>query len=239
MEALPAFIAFLLLAPTIAFQPIHRHRLDPSCTFRSCLRASSRRDLFSSVPAATAAAIAILVPSKEVNADSAPSYQGVFMDPNHPKGYRVLTGDSSIGTMQLQDIPEDSIYEIPLKIETDKILIDFSVKGGPKDVTGVVGSIGGVTTISFPDGNVWKKETGIIGVYKDGFDPALLRVIRKEKGNKFAVDLIDGIDTISISAKGGAPKVIFDFPGKPNVPGLVDPKKNTISFKDGNVWTKL
>merc|ERR1711862_755782 len=84
---------------------------------------------------------------------------------------------------------------------------------------------GGVTTISFPDGNVWKKETGIIGVYKDGFDPALLRVIRKEKGNKFTVDLIDGIDAISISAKGGAPKVIFDFPGKPNVPGLVDPKK--------------
>jgi len=255
MVKFAACIATLLVTPTIAFLPIQRHRLDPSCSFRTCLHVSSRRDLLSSMPAAFVATVAILVP-KEANAkdaDKAPeaisapaiTYQGVFMDPKHPKGYRVLTGDSSMGTMELQDVPKDTVYKIPLKVQTDgktneiQLTIDFSVKGGPKDVTGMLGSKGGVTTISFPDGNVWKKETGIIGVYRDGFNPERLRVIRKEKGSQLTVDLINGSKTVTVSAKAGSPTVLFDFPGKPNDPGTIDLKKNTISFGDGNVWTKL
>jgi len=249
-----SFIATLLVAPIIAFQPTQLHRVDTTCFSQTCLNALSRRDLLSSMPAAVATTGAILIPWKGANAaddasttSSSPtiSYQGVFTDPQHPKGYRVLIGDGKEGRMQLQDEPDDTVFAIPFKINTDKktnevrLALDFTAKGGPKDVPGVLGSNKDVTTISFPDGNVWKKETGIIGVYRDGLNPTYLRVIRKEKGSTLTVDLINGSKTINVSAKAGNPTVKFDFPGKPNDPGTVDLKKNTISFGDGNVWTKL
>ena len=52
------------------------------------------------------------------------------------------------------------------------LTIDFSVKGGPKDV---VATLNKDSSISFPDGNLWKKQGGVVGVYSDGFNPERLR----------------------------------------------------------------
>jgi len=241
-------------------------------TSSSCLHALSRRELFSAVPAATTAAAAATIFSGAVGA--APSaafaagtkksktevsdpallaYQGVYMDPNHPKGYRVLVGKQQAATMQLQDDTSGSeVYNLPVKISKDKktqevkLTFDFSSKGGPKNIEAVLGTSDNnksgttTTTLVFPDGNVWKKETGMIGVYRDGFDASKIRVIRKDKGSKFTVDLIQSpTETITLSAKTRKPKLLFDFPGKPNDPGTFNPTENTLSFGDGNVWTKF
>lgn len=239
-----SLIVALLITPIAAFQvaQLHPTHLSTHSTPETCLHALSRRELLSSIPAVLAtAAVVAAVPQRSLAADVC-SYQGVFTDPKHPKGYRVLTGGASKATMQLQDDPGGTVYTIPIQVKSDlttKLTIDFSVKGGPADVPGVIGSDKGVTTLTFPDGNVWKKETGVIGVYRDGLNPEYLRVIRKDKGSLLTVDLINGDKTVTVPAKAGSSKVTFDFPGKPNDPGTLDTKKDTISFGDGNVWTKL
>lgn len=239
-----SLIVALLVTSTAAFQVVQFHRTHTSTspTSRTCLHALSRREVLSSIPAALATAAVAAAPQRSIAA-GAVSYQGVYTDPTHPKGYRVLTGDAAEATMQLQDDPGGTVYTIPIRVKSDgstELLIDFSVKGGPADVPGVLGSDAkGVATLTFPDGNVWKKETGVIGVYRDGLNPEYVRVIRKDKGSVLTVDLINGDKTVTVPAKAGSSKVTFDFPGKPNDPGTLDSKKNTISFGDGNVWTKL
>lgn len=167
-------------------------------------------------------------------------YQGVYFDPKHPKGYRALFGSK----MQLQDDPKGKVFDLPIKVQTDKktkttkILFDFEPKGGPKDVAGILGEGGGVTTLTFPDGNVWKKDNGVIGVYKDGKNPSYTRTIRAN-GSGFAVDLVNGGKTITVDAKSKQGRILFDFPGKLQDPGTLNVKDNTISFGDGNVWTKF
>ena len=93
--------------------------------------------------AASAAAIfSMALPGRAVaDMQATPSFQGVFKDPKHPNGYRVLVGDAgSKGTMTLQDEPDGKVYTIPITSEANKktgqisLTIDFSVKGGPKDV---------------------------------------------------------------------------------------------------------
>eukprot|EP00587_Corethron_hystrix_P008147 CAMPEP_0113323780 /NCGR_PEP_ID=MMETSP0010_2-20120614/16560_1 /TAXON_ID=216773 ORGANISM="Corethron hystrix, Strain 308" /NCGR_SAMPLE_ID=MMETSP0010_2 /ASSEMBLY_ACC=CAM_ASM_000155 /LENGTH=334 /DNA_ID=CAMNT_0000182847 /DNA_START=545 /DNA_END=1549 /DNA_ORIENTATION=+ /assembly_acc=CAM_ASM_000155 len=183
--------------------------------------------------------------SKKTPAAATPavSYQGVYSDPKHPRGYRILTGDASKGTMRLRDEPAGELYTIPLKIRTDRktgatsLLIDFRVKGGPKDAAGTLGSDG--RTLTFPDGNVWKKQEGPAGVWRDGFDSKNLRLIRKEGKGKLTVELLNGSKTVIVEAKEGGKKVTFDFPNKKGDTGVWDQQKNTLSFKDGNVWTKL
>jgi len=167
-------------------------------------------------------------------------YQGVYFDPKHPKGYRALFGSK----MQLQDDPKGKVFDLPIKVQTDKktkatkILFDFEPKGGPKDVAGILAEVGGVTTLTFPDGNVWKKDSGVIGVYKDGKTPSYTRTIRAN-GSGFTVDLVNGGKTVTVAAKSKQGKILFDFPGKLQDPGTLNAKDNTISFGDGNVWTKF
>lgn len=167
-------------------------------------------------------------------------YQGVYFDPKHPKGYRALFGSK----MQLQDDPKGKVFDLPIKVQTDKktkatkVLFDFEPKGGPKDVAGILAEVGGVTTLTFPDGNVWKKDSGVIGVYKDGKTPSYTRTIRAN-GSGFTVDLVNGGKTVTVAAKSKQGKILFDFPGKPQDPGTLNAKDNTISFGDGNVWTKF
>jgi len=238
-----SLIVALLVTPIAAFQvsQFHPTHITNPSTSGTCLHALSRRELISSIPAVLATAAVAAVPQRSIAADGV-SYQGVFTDPKHPKGYRVLTGDASKAMMQLQDDPGGTVYNIPIKVKSDvntQLTIDFSVKGGPANVPGVIGSDKGITTLTFPDGNMWKKETGVIGVYRDGLNPEYVRVIRKDQGSLLTVDLINGDKTVTVPAKAGSSKVTFDFPGKPNDPGTLDNKKNTISFGDGNVWTKL
>ena len=202
---------------------------------------AASQDRRSVLLSAASAAIFSLPARAVADQKAAPSFQGVFKDPKHPNGYRVLVGDAdNKGTMTLQDEPDGKVFSIPIIVKKEEqvtLTIDFSVKGGPKDVVAILNKD---SSISFPDGNLWKKEGGVVGVFSDGFNPERLRIIRAEKGDALVLDLIRGPNgDKTVSGKIAKPDVTFDFPGKPGDKGVVDSKKGTISFADGNVWTKL
>merc|ERR1711920_260298 len=80
------------------------------------------------------------------------NFGGLYSDPAHPGCTRKvkLAGTAAFITGADED-------KVPFKVkgstQGNTITIDFSPKGGPKDVTGVwIGS-----GIKFPDGNVWTK----------------------------------------------------------------------------------
>lgn len=234
---------------------------------------ASRRDILTN--GLIAAAAVLITPnvaeaaSKKTDPSDAPtstittttgpsSFQGVFSDPKHPKGYRVITLKSpSSAVMQLSDGAskdggDAKIYNLPVKVKQDRkskttsLTIDFSPKGGPKSIVGTLSQDG--NSISFSDGNTWKKNTGVEGVYKDPNHPKGYRVIRKQKGSSLVVELKNELnsDVTLIAAKSGASKkegifIQFDFPGSDNT---VNKMKGSfadgiITFPDGNKWTKL
>lgn len=204
--------------------------------------ASTRRDILSNAFAAAAATL-LVSPNGAMAADVG-SFQGVYSDPKHPKGYRVLVSKGkSAANMELSDGEKDSkVFNLPVKVKGSNLTFDFSPKGGPKDVVGVLASDG--KSITFPDGNKWPKLSGVEGVYSDPNHPKGYRVIRKEKGSTLAVELKNDskASPVLISAKSKASKskgvtVTFDFPGGNKLDGAFD--NNSILFPDGNKWTKL
>mmetsp|Transcript_19568 Transcript_19568/g.21884 ORF Transcript_19568/g.21884 Transcript_19568/m.21884 type:complete len:264 (-) Transcript_19568:81-872(-) len=177
------------------------------------------------------------------------AFNGVYRDKKHPEGYRVLVGAiNKEGSVTMQDTPDGKTYTLCTKVFKDEsgdlaLNMDFSSyrESYPNDVIATVSKNG---NIKFPDGNVWKKEVGVIGVYIDGFAPypKYRRIIRKDmvtKGNNLAVDMVSGKKTFVVCGqdlgKGG---VVIDFPGK-TCAGKVDTYLGTISWVDGNVWTKV
>ena len=172
------------------------------------------------------------------------SYFGVYTDPNHPKGYRIIFGDAdgSSVTLKLQDEPASEVYFSPILVEKDAFIFDFSTKGGPTNVVSTLSKDKeGIPILSFPDGNKWKKrETGIVGVYKDESNPKNMYSIRQVKGTDLAVDQMNGSKVVaSFSAKSGS-SILFDFPGKTSlVPGVASMRQKTITFEDGTIWTKF
>ena len=80
-------------------------------------------------------------------------FQGTYSDPAHPGCTRkiVLQGSKAIITGADEDGKPWKVAAVP---QGDKILVDFSPKGGPADVVGQWLGTGG---IKFPDGNVWAK----------------------------------------------------------------------------------
>jgi len=45
--------------------------------------------------------------------------------------------------------------------DTGKLIIDFSSKGGPSDLTGYLNTTSDSTQIQFEDGNVWPQVSGL------------------------------------------------------------------------------
>ena len=80
-------------------------------------------------------------------------FQGTYSDPAHPGCTRRITlaGRNAIITGADEDGKPWKVAAVP---QGDKILVDFSPKGGPADVVGQWLGTGG---IKFPDGNVWAK----------------------------------------------------------------------------------
>jgi len=115
----------------------------------------------------------------------------------------------------------------------------FTLIGGPKNIAGTVEKKG---KISFPDGNVWTKTTGIVGVYSDPQHRKGYRVIRKD-ATGIVVSLSDSGSRgkeIIIPAKATKTSVEFDFSSKGGPASLKGTiKDNVITFPDGNTWTKL
>eukprot|EP00621_Florenciella_sp_RCC1693_P006004 CAMPEP_0182535684 /NCGR_PEP_ID=MMETSP1323-20130603/18510_1 /TAXON_ID=236787 /ORGANISM="Florenciella parvula, Strain RCC1693" /LENGTH=237 /DNA_ID=CAMNT_0024745849 /DNA_START=35 /DNA_END=748 /DNA_ORIENTATION=+ len=78
---------------------------------------------------------------------------GEYSDPNHPDGFRVVTALKDQALIVGADGPKDAQWKLAGKMSGDNVLIDFSPKGGPKDLLGKFDGSG----IVFPDGNRWPK----------------------------------------------------------------------------------
>jgi len=265
----------LLALSANGFVVVDQRKATSTCNTSSSSSSSSqllasRRDFLSNTATATAAilvfpTVAGAATTAEKIADTpkkqaetkdttvSGSFQGVFSDPKHPKGYRVIVAKGSAATMSLSDGGADSkLFNLPVKVNKGKdgtttLTIDFSPKGGPKNIIGTLANDG--SSISFPDGNKWKKNVGLEGVYKSSKN-SQYRVIRKDKGSSLIVELRDNKLPTLIMAKSGASKkegvyVDIQFPVKVkaddvkanSIKGSFD--NGIISFPDGNKWTKM
>jgi len=194
-------------------------------------------------------------------------FSGVWYDPNHLHGWRVLVRKSgSVAMMTLNDgvgneyDPAETYKNQKVKIIENKkdgttdLDFDFEFKGGPK-ITGTLSEDG--NKIYFPDGNVWTKNSAnsVEGVYAT--DPRVA-------GNGYRLVVVrgTGYDTTkreyqvqlntkqAITATVGTPKtgsggvgLRFDFPDGTPVDATY--KNGVIHFPfpvqsnaEGNTWTK-
>jgi len=216
------------------------------------LDAMSRREAMATSAASAATLLVARTPlaanaaGNVADCDIAAAYcfNGVFKDPKHPSGYRIIAGGTTKeGSLTMQDDPESEVFTIPVKSqkneETGEITlnIDFSVKGGPSNL---VATVNKDKSISFPDGNKWQKVKGVAGVYIDSFAPypKYRRVIRLD-GQGIVVDMVSGKKTFEVAGNVAGKKILVEFPGNKNCKGTIDIKKGTIAWPDGNVWTKV
>ena len=210
---------------------------------------SSRRELIiSGLTTAVASPFVAFQPPANALVDESLIYNGVYTDPKHPKGYRLVVGTTKSATLTLQDDPNDTVYKIPVQVQpsttnqVEQFVFDFASKGGPSNIVGEFAKDKeGIPIIHFPaDGNnTWKKrETGPIGVYQDSNNPKKNFVIRQLKGPELIVDEVESNGDVNgiAKAKAGNP-FVFDFPeGKES--GAFSMKEKKITFENGRVWTK-
>lgn len=263
-----AILVLALLAPVAAFQPVQPVAVVPAST--TSLDAISRREALAAVSATTMAVVSGGVPlvaqanndyldlsgpapaapvKKKAGLDTKQyAFNGIFKDPKHPKGFRIIAAAlNKKGSMTLEDEPDGQVFNIPLKAESDEkgaisLAIDFSEKGGPSNVVAKFNKRD--STIHFPDGNVWTKVTqGPVGVYIDGFAPypKYRRIIRETDNKKdLTVCMVSGKTTFVVSGQAvSSNRIVVDFPGDKRCPGTFNPKKGTIVFPDGNTWTRV
>lgn len=212
---------------------------------RSAGGAFSRRGALARAGAGASAALLGLGanPGRRAGAAAPPAYQGVYADPRHPKGYRVLFGDDRRAAVKLRDAPGGEESELPVRMRSEaggtRLTFDFSPKGGPRDVEGVLGGDG--RSIAFPDGNVWTRdEAGIVGVYAVSDAPGTVVAVRPFRFNELQASLIEGgTSTVAtFGAKAGSQKAFFEYPGEFNRAGRIDSERGTLTFRDGTVWTR-
>ena len=108
-------------------------------------------------------------------------FRGNYSDPNHPECSRevkpisfnkaAVTGfDAKDGAKQCNHIDDERWGPLDAVCQGEKITVDFSPKGGPKDLTGVYGHCEGQDEkvgILWQDGNCWPKQ-------EDTFDMVFL-----------------------------------------------------------------
>lgn len=219
MLATCALMGLVLLGEVTAFSNQHHGaRTGASAAKTSQLMmSSSRRDILSNAASIATIGLSALVldphkaaafkpgpPTAQSAANkAAESYQGVYSDPNHPAGYRVIMassgGKGSRATMTLSDgvekdapegTEEKTYNNIPVVIKEggNELSFDFSFKGGPKDVVATLST--DKQSITFPDGNTWKKNANLYdGIYKDPNYPNGYRIIRKFKSTKTVTEV--------------------------------------------------
>lgn len=78
---------------------------------------------------------------------------GMYSDPNHPKGFRLVKINGKDVTVVGSDIGETPEWELKGKREGASLFIDFTPKGYPKTLEAKFDGSG----LSFPDGNRWPK----------------------------------------------------------------------------------
>merc|ERR1719246_75866 len=253
-------VALLAQHGTTAFNVVNN---PPQVTTK--LDAVSRREAFvASVASASAAIIAgvpdyALAAAQGTNTPPAakPDYKtaakfyfnGVFRDLKYPEGYRIVAGAvGKAGSLTMQDYPGGKVFEIPLKAMKDeatgKITVDMDLSiyrsGYPKSV---VATVKKDRCLQFPDGNLWKKDKGVAGLYIDGFAPypKYRRIVLPKQEGKAAVTMVSGKQIFIVPGieLGGKKGIQVDFPGNKQCTGKFNSKQKTITWLDGNIWTKV
>ena len=84
-------------------------------------------------------------------------FTGRYTDPFHPGCLRSISVDGDLVTITGSDSPDGRSPWVITARERDggQMLVDFSPKGGPKDLLGKYSMIG--NRIEWPDGNAWTK----------------------------------------------------------------------------------
>ena len=211
----------------------------------------SRRDIFLGAGAATIAATFWDVEFLGVvkGKTQLPPINGIYSDPNHIKGYRVVRSvDKNNAVVTLQDEPNGPIITVDGKIKTPfgntaeaTISLDLSAKGGPSDLVATFSDLSGGQQIIFPDGNAWTKSAGVDGIYSDPNHPAGYRVVRVVK-NKMYITLQDepSGDIIEVVGTKSGNDFLIDFSSKggpKDIAATVEEGK--LVFPDGNAWVKV
>merc|ERR1711990_852540 len=96
------------------------------------------------------------------------SMEGDYSDPNHPGcGRHIEVTSATTGEVSGNDAVDGSEPWGPLEatIDGDKIVVDFSPKGGPSDLTGTYeAQPDGTFGITWEDGNTWtQKDSATFG----------------------------------------------------------------------------
>lgn len=136
--------------------------LGSCCVIALTIHVVDARILLQNVISAAALSAAIAttpIASENVN------FAGSYADPNHPNCLREIQvidppNAKITGTDGDPGCPPDGSgteWSLIGTIKDDTILIDFSPKGGPKDLKGVW-EPSPVAGIRFPDGNLWSKK---------------------------------------------------------------------------------
>lgn len=176
---------------------------------------------------------------------AAESYQGVYSDPNHPDGYRVIMASGNGATMTLSDggSGDETYKNIPIGVIGNELSFDFGFKGGPKGVVAVLSD--DKQTITFPDGNKWTKNANKFdGIYKDPKYPNGYRIIRKFRGSTKVINFIaevndTGNEKDSVFVQGShaslfsiptASFTFYDLPGTEKVVRQKEKPTNIVSY---------
>lgn len=101
-----------------------------------------------------------IVQPNSVNAQQLQSvFTGSYHDPNHPNCLRKVSSEGKeITILGSDNIDGSDKWLIKAKEnQPGKMLVDFSPKGGPKDLLGIYNTE--KNGIQWPDGNLWSKLT--------------------------------------------------------------------------------
>ena len=88
------------------------------------------------------------------------AWSGVYSDPHHPDGYRKITAERGKASVVGKDDATAAVWTLSANVSGSTITVDFSPKGGPASMQGVLVE-GSKVRISWPDGNAWTKTTGV------------------------------------------------------------------------------
>lgn len=256
-----AFAAALMSGVSgFSSQQLHASRAATSQLKMSSSSESSRRDILSNAASAAALGISALVidpntasaaslrtgsitPQSAAN-KAAESYQGVYSDPNHDEGFRVIMASGKGATMTLSDggSGDETYKNIPVGVNGNELSFDFGFKGGPKGVIAVLSD--DKQSITFPDGNSWtKNKNKYDGIYKDPKYPNGYRVVRKFRGDTKIINFITEVNDTgnakdSVFCKGShaslfsIPTAAFTFYDLPGTSKPVEDEKptNIVSY---------
>jgi len=192
-------------------------------------------------------------------------FSGVYRDPKHPGGYRVVrTGGPGVIYVAAQDRPDGPVLQLSGSSTYDpksgktNLQIDIPNKDGSiKVLSGVyspdqllyvnfceTGEILTMGSMGFPDGNVWVKDNGLQGVYVDSKALDGYVVLRELGNAKVRIEKADRVDqmptTLSAVINKSEGVLVVDLSpigGSKRSKAAI--KNDQLMFQDGTIWTKL